>query len=98
MHYSYKIESHQISQLPNYKLDLLGSAREEKHLQQLTMPYHLTLTSSSVYQLSHHRTALFLLITMSLKLPLVQKSDVKQQFTTTTFLAYYHILLDFDST
>ena len=36
-------------------------ASEEKHSQQPTMPYHPTLTSSSVHHSSHQWTALFLL-------------------------------------
>ena len=61
---------------------LLGEWRET--MEQPTMPFHLTLTSSSLHHSSHHRTALFLSITISLKWPLVLKSDVKQQFITTT--------------
>ena len=57
---------------------LLGEWRET--MEQPTMPFHLTLT----YHSSHHRTALFWSITISLKWPLVLKSDVKQQFITTT--------------
>ena len=70
------------------QLDMLSTLyrmSEGKHSQQLTMPYNPTLTSSSVHNSSHQRTALFLsyYIAMLPKWPLVRKSDVKQEFTTT---------------
>ena len=41
---------------PRHALNL----SEGKHSQLPTMPYHLTLTSSSVYNSSHQRTAVFI--------------------------------------
>ena len=42
------------------------------------MPYHPSLASSSVHHSSHQWTAVFLLNTMSPKLLLVLKNDIKQ--------------------
>ena len=42
-------------------------ASEEKHSQQTSMPYHPTLTSSTVHHLSHQSTSQFYRITMSIK-------------------------------
>ena len=53
-------------------------ASEGKHSQQPIMPYHLTLTSSSVHHSSHQRTALFYRITISFKDHYRRKNDVKQ--------------------
>ena len=46
------------------------------------MPYHPSLTSSSVHNSCHQWTVLCFV----LHLPLVPKNEVKQQFTTTTYL------------
>ena len=68
-----------------YPLDLPRSpywSSEGNHFQKPTMPYHPSLTSSSVHNSSHQWTALCFV----LHLPLVPKNELKQQFTTTTYL------------
>ena len=69
------------------------SGESPRHAQ--NPPCLITFKSSSVYYSSHHRTVQFLSITMSPKLPLVSKSDVKQQLTTTEIVnssegSHYH--------
>ena len=60
-------------------------ASEGNHSQQHTIPYHHTLILSSVNRSNLiNELHCCYRITLSLKWPWVSKSDVKQQFTTTT--------------